>query len=157
MKLHTRCLSLVLLLAVQTTAFSAPVTFQVTLENFGPNGGVALTPLWVGFHSGNFDIYDVGSPAASFLERLAEDGNTAPITTAFGNANGRVQGTLPMPVFPGQSAVSSFTLESSGGVNNFFSYAAMVIPSNDFFVANADPLAIDVSMGLAAFGWRRRS
>ena len=30
-------------------------------------------------------------------------------------------------------------------MNNFFSFAAIVIPSNDFFVANADPLAIDVS------------
>ena len=39
----------------------APMTSQalqvkVTIENLAPVNGVYLTPLWVGFHDGSFDI-----------------------------------------------------------------------------------------------------
>ena len=37
-----------------------------------------------------------------------------------------------------------------GTANQFFSYATMVIPSNDFFLANANPNAIDLSSLLAS-------
>ncbi len=140
--------SLLLILTTASSARAAVVSFQVQVENIGPTGGVAITPVWVGFHSGNFDIYDSGSPAASFLESLAEDGNTAPISTAFGSGSGRVQATLatatPGPILPGQSVAQTFNLQDDGS-NRYISYGTMVIPSNDFFVANANPTAFDLS------------
>lgn len=30
----------------------------VNIENLAPQQGTFLTPVWVGFHNGNFDIYD---------------------------------------------------------------------------------------------------
>ncbi|MEA5552563.1 spondin domain-containing protein [Anabaena cylindrica UHCC 0172] len=56
---------------------------------------VVVTPLWVGFHDGNFDIFNLNESASSSLERLAEDGDTAPISNLFSSSgNGQVQGTF---------------------------------------------------------------
>ncbi len=144
----TRLASLLLALVCVGSTQAAIVNFSIQIQNIGPAGGVALTPVWVGFHSGNFDIYDSGAVALSFLERLAEDGDTSAITTAFGSGAGRIQATLataaPGPLLPGQTVSQTFALQDDGS-NRFFSYASMVIPSNDFFVANANPNAFDLS------------
>ena len=134
------------------TAIAAPLQLEVTVTSNVPAGGVAITPLWVGFHNGSFDSYDEGSGAAAALESLAELGMTGPISDVFsgtliGNAvDGRVQGVVADggPFFAGSSASSIFTLDDNGA-NNYFSYAAMVLPSNDFFVANGNPAAHDLS------------
>ncbi|TWT35025.1 PEP-CTERM motif protein [Thalassoglobus neptunius] len=137
--------------AVSSPSFAG--LFKVTITNNAPTGGAALAPVWVGFHDGTFDTYDGGSPASSSLESLAEDGNVSGISADFAaqQSNG-VQGTLatlpPPPIQPGQSVTQSFLL-SAGGNNSFFSYASMVLPSNDFFVANRNPQAHDIS---ALFG-----
>lgn len=157
---------------------AAVVNVNVTIENLAPTGGVAITPVWVGFHSGNFDSYNSGAAAgrvATGLERLAEDGNSSVLSTDFnagftyvdganmnnrvaatGSTAGRVDGGIgspsgPPPLQPGQSASSMFAIDD-GGANNFFSYAAMVIPSNDFFVANGSPTGIDLTALLAGGG-----
>jgi hypothetical protein len=144
----TRLASLLLFVVCAGSTQAAIVNFSIQIQNIGPAGGVALTPVWVGFHSGNFDIYDSGAAAPSFLENLAEDGATAAITTAFGSGAGRVQATLataaPGPLLPGQTVSQTFALQDDGS-NRFFSYASMVIPSNDLFVANANPNAFDLS------------
>jgi hypothetical protein len=123
------------------SSFAAAVQLQVTVQNNAPAGGVAITPLWVGFHDGSFDSYDGGSPAGWVLESLAELGMTGPIsdlfagTTMGGPIDGRVQGAIANggPTFAGGSATQQFTVDDAGA-NTYFSYAAMVLPSNDFFV-----------------------
>ncbi len=123
-------------------------TVQVTIENLTPAGGIFFTPVWVGFHDGNFDLYDLGSAATPGLERLAEDGTTSVLSDEFllsqtQGVDGVVTeaaGFAGAPVFdPGGRA--SLTLEVDATSNAFFSYATMVIPSNDAFVANANPQA----------------
>jgi hypothetical protein len=111
---------------------------EVTIENLAPVNGVYLTPLWVGFHDGSFDIYDIGAPAAEFLERIAEDGSTAEISAAF---TGAVQGTLSGPLAPGDITSFVFDLDAGLASSMYFSYASMVIPSNDAFIANGNPMA----------------
>ena len=135
-------------------ATAAPVQVEVTVTSNVPAGGVAITPVWVGFHNGTFDSYDGGTAAASSLEALAELGMTGPISDVFAGTlvgdplDGRVQGTLADPntgpIFAGGSASMTFALDD-GGANNYFSYASMVLPSNDFFIANGNPLAHDLS------------
>ena len=70
-----------LLLAVP--AFSLEV--ELTIETLVPEDGVFITPVWVGFHNGQFDSYDGGVSADLFpgLEEIAEDGNTAPLSASF--------------------------------------------------------------------------
>ena len=143
--------------AVLLAAFATPsVAFAqsnpsvvVTVENAQPSRGVFLTPPWLGIHDGTFDTYDGGALASiplggNEIESLAEDGNNGPITATFDarlpNAP-QVQG-LPGPagpLAPGDSASITFNVDPSS--DRYFSYASMIIPSNDFFIANGNPFA----------------
>ena len=121
------------------------IEVTVTIENLAPDDGNYLTPVWVGFHNGRFDIYDRREAASEELESLAEDGNTAPLMKLFDNAGyGNTQATILSdegipPLAPGETATMTFTLNRRDRHNRYFSYASMVIPSNDAFIANSHP------------------
>ncbi len=139
---------------------------EVTITNIAPTDGTAITPVWVGFHDGSFDSYNGGLTSQPGLERLAEDGNTMQIsedfannltyvsggmstTTASSQTGTRVQDTIgsmagPPPLQPGESETRIFDI-AVDGTNRYFSYASMILPSNDFFLANGNPLAHDLS------------
>ena len=140
-------------LAMASTA-TANTLVKVTIENLSPSDGLVITPLWVGFHDGMFDTFDLGSPTTPSLKRLAEDGNTGPITTDFLNSgDGVVTGTItgaglgpgtPPVIPPSTTAMSVFTLDENLPSSQYFSYAAMVVPSNDAFIGNENPLAFKI-------------
>lgn len=144
---------------------------RVDITSNAPDGGVALTPVWVGFHDGSFDSYNGGLSSQVGLERLAEDGNTAVISDDFlggytyiDNSSGpavsarvlssqagsqRVDGTIAStsgapPIEAGETTSALFDIDTSG-INRYFSYASMVLPSNDFYLANGNPFAHDLS------------
>lgn len=134
-------------------------TLRVTIENLAPSGGNFLTPLWVGFQNGSFDTYDIGAPILQpGLESLAEDGETAAISNDFANSGASVGnqratitgpgGAFDGPIDPGEKVTPNIDVDAA---NRYFSYAAMVIPSNDFFIANGDPLAYQVFDDAGAF------
>lgn len=138
------------LLALATCVPARAVSIQVTIENLAPANGTYLTPVWVGFHDGTFDLHDIGSAASAHLERLAEDGSTAPLSGAFTAAvTGGVDGTIANggPIAPGASVSQVFNLNALSGMNSYFSYASMIIPSNDAFIANGNPMAYSVFNG----------
>ena len=128
----------------------------VTIENLAPANGNFLTPHWVGFHDGEtFDTYNGGTPAETLpilgsdaIERLAEDGNTGPITEDFATLiPGGIQATIPGPngpIAPGDITQETFLLDSLSGGDRYFSYAAMIIPSNDFWYSNGNPKAHEI-------------
>ena len=136
------------------TSFTRAATVNVTVEveNLAPENGTYLTPVWIGFHDGNFDFIEIGSSASEGLQRLAEDGNTLVIGDEFldpelnaGTVNGTIfsGGAIP-PIAPGASASLTFTLDSEAFQSRFLSYASMVIPSNDAFIGNENPQAHQV-------------
>ena len=136
--------------AVATISFGAYVRAElvditVTIENLAPQFGTFQTPFWVGFHNGMFDTFDVGAAASSSLERLAEDGTTSFLSAEFVNSGfGSTEATITAdgaPFAPGAIASMSFSLDSNAAENAYFSYASMVIPSNDAFIGNDNPLA----------------
>ena len=150
--------SLTLAASAATAQTSLPSVI-VTVENAQPGRGVFLTPPWIAFHDGSFDTYDGGMPAnvplgGNEVEALAEDGNNAPLTQTFEqrlpNAPQRqgVPGATG-PLGPGDRA--SVTLRVDPTVDRYFSYASMVIPSNDAFIANGNPLAHQIFDGSGAF------
>ncbi|MEO1181978.1 MAG: spondin domain-containing protein [Cyanobacteria bacterium J06636_28] len=135
-------------MTTMATAASA-ATLRVTVENLAPINGGFLTPAWVGFHDGTFDLYNRGESLAGFtgLESLVEDGDTTELTNAFANEEpAGVQATLlsdgPPPLEPGE--LTSFLLDVDPATNQYFSYASMIIPSNDAFIANGNPLAHEI-------------
>ena len=145
-----------LLVSAFTLAGLASAQMQrvtVTLENLAPNLGTFQTPVWVGFHDGQFDTYDGGLPVNGqnalvpngAVERLAEDGSTGPLGVEFLNGGtGVVEGTIPGPagpIAPGDLAIGSFLMDPLAPTSRFFTYATMVIPSNDAFLSNGSPIA----------------
>lgn len=123
---------------------SGTYAVRVTVTNLAPASGTIQTPVWAAMQDGGFDLYDRGVPVSPELERLAEDGNTAPITGAFADSGAGVDTTIfgsNGPLFPGDSASHLFL---SSQDQRYFSYASMVIPSNDAFVANGNPMAHEI-------------
>lgn len=112
----------------------------VTITNLAPTDGTFQTPFWAAIHNGRFDVYDGNQAASAALERLAEDGNTAPLSDAFSASSARGQQTTIAgpngPIFSGDTASYTFIVDPTARSSRFFSYASMVIPSNDAFVAN---------------------
>ncbi len=148
---HRVALASAMALGTVTTmaASASAATLRVTVENLAPINGGFLTPAWVGFHDGSFDLYNRNESLADFtgLESLVEDGSTAQLTDAFAAANpDGVQATLlsdgPPPLEPGE--LTSFLLDVDPSTNQYFSYASMVIPSNDAFIANGNPFAHEI-------------
>jgi Ca2+-binding RTX toxin-like protein len=126
------------------------MTTQLTIEieNLAPTNGTLLTPVWFGFHDGIFDTYDRGRPVSPGLESVAEDGAVDLISrefnlAGFGTVQGAVLGTAgtPGPIDVGETASFTVTLDGSDPTSRFFSYASMIIPSNDFFIANGNERA----------------
>lgn len=134
------------ILALSPVASAASI--KITVDNLAPDNGTFLTPAWFGFHDGNFDLHDRDQPITPGLERLVEDGTIEPLNAEFAAAgNGVAQGAIlgtdltPGPIDPGESASFTLDLDSGAASSQYFSYASMVIPSNDFFIANGNPLA----------------
>jgi hypothetical protein len=105
-----------------------------------------VTPVWIGFHDGTFDTYDRNAALSPAMERLAEDGNNGPISGVFAEAEGTAFDLTvgSAPICPGQSSEVFVTVSIPVGTSFYFSYASMVLPSNDAFVANGNPMAHQV-------------
>ncbi|GJM25227.1 MAG: hypothetical protein DHS20C16_16420 [Phycisphaerae bacterium] len=145
-------LATMVLVAMSNMSANADM-LQVNIENTQSSGQFFFTPFWIAAHNGQFDSYNSGEMAPAFLTPLAELGSTAEISDAFSMspASGGAQGTVTAvsgmgdaPVFsPGES--TTFNLDvSNPSQNRYFSYASMVIPSNDLFVANGNPMEHEV-------------
>lgn len=129
----------------------AEVTISVT--NNHASGGFALTPFWLALHDGTFDMFDAGSPANAGVELLAELGDASGLNAAFA---GQGVSTLlpsggPVPPFrPGDSNATTLSV-AAPSQHRFLSYASMIVPSNDLFVANGNPAAFELFDPLGNF------
>ncbi|MEM7542263.1 MAG: spondin domain-containing protein [Pseudomonadota bacterium] len=141
----TRKTTATLLVALSVSLFSfssQAADVRVTITNNATAGGTYLTPLWVGFHNGTFNSFDVGAAASAGIEAIAEDGNPGPLGTLFaGNGQDGVIGGL---LAPGASASAEFSLNTDGS-NSYLSFASMVLPTSDFFIGNDAPRAISLA------------
>ncbi|MEO1601020.1 MAG: spondin domain-containing protein [Pseudomonadota bacterium] len=133
-------------------AVGAGEAITVTVTNTLGEGGTFFTPVWFGFHDGeNFDLFDTGSAASLGLERLAEDGSVEGIAAEFNaqTGDGGVDATIvggtgvPGPIDPGESATFTINVDPTQVGNGFFTWATMVIPSNDAFLAVPDNALAD--------------
>lgn len=119
---------------------AAVVFVDVTVENLAPANGISFAPLHVGFHGGSFDAFDLGGVAGAGIVSVAEGGSGDVWQADFAAADpGAVRGTVGGLLQPGQTA--SLRLVVDPLVNPYFTFASMVVPSNDFFIGNDSPTA----------------
>lgn len=153
-----RCAALVAASAA-SLSMAQTLPLRVTVENLAPSNGVNLTPFWVGFHGGSFDLFNLNEANTRVgVERVAEDGDVGAIRGEFlAEASSGVDGVVAAPggfagapVFePGETAHADFAVNPLTG--RYFSYLSMIIPSNDAFVGNANPTAFELFDGAGAF------
>lgn len=129
-------------------ASAASLTISVT--NVSGQGGLYLTPLYASFHNGSFDAFSAGSPASAGVEALAEEGGVDGVRAERIAADaGSQEAVLANPagfggapvLDPGETASVEIDVDVA---NRFFSFLSMVIPSNDTFIGNDDPLAYEL-------------
>lgn len=125
-------------------AKGAIVDVTVTFENLAPTNSVSFAPLRVGFNNGTFDSFDINTAATAPIISVAEGGSGSDWFPAFAAADpGAVLGTVAGtggPFLPGGSNSATFRIDTD--VNQFFTFASMVVPSNDLFIGNDNPAGI---------------
>ena len=157
-----------LIVLVLVSVAQAQTTFQIEITNNQPANGFYLTPTWFGLHDGNFDYFDAGSAASNSTMLLAEDGVLdngmgGGLINDFANVQiGGSQGVAfgpsgfgsgagqPPVIDPGETATLLLSTNSPD-IFRYLSYSSMVIPSNDAFIGNDDPLQLEIFDALGNF------
>lgn len=112
--------------AGQTSSYAVTITNITQTQTF--------TPIILATHKPSIALFELGSAAGNELEILAESGNTAPLALLLDGAGSSVRDiqTGDTLLGPGES----ITFEIQGDPRReFLSVAAMLIPTNDTFVA----------------------
>lgn len=105
--------------------------YEVTVTNL--TRGQTFTPIMVATHAKGVRIFSLGEPASEELARLAEGGDTMPLADhlrAMPTVKDVVNSGGPLP--PGESVT---VLVKAGKRFNHISLAAMLVPTNDGFMA----------------------
>lgn len=106
-------------------------TYEVTITNL--TKGQIFTPVLAATHRNSIAFFEPGTPASEELELLAENGATDPLNDLLMSVPDLVQDTSGTgPIMPG--ATVTFMIEGSNRFNRL-SFAAMLLPTNDSFVA----------------------
>ncbi len=131
---------------------ASAVQVAVTVRNAAPENGIWAVNPWIGVHDGTFDAFDSGSAASAAVEAASEDGNGSLLAAAFATSQPDGFGAvIPGPIAPGSTHTQIFDLDPSNPAHRFLSYFAMIIPSNDAFWANDNPVAYPIFDGAGTF------
>lgn len=126
--------------ALCASAQADVVNVTVTVQNLAPVNSISFAPLHVGFNNGSFDAFNLGGVATAPIISVAEGGAGGAWQAAFAAADpGATRGTIGGLLLPGAASSLSFTVDTT--LNPFFTFAAMAVPSNDFFIGNDSPTA----------------
>jgi hypothetical protein len=109
-----------------------------TITNLAAPNSIAFAPTHLGFHRGVFDAFNIGTTAGPGIVSVAEGGAGGQWQADFAAADPMAtRGIIGGALLPGQSRSQSFVVNA--GLNKYFTFATMVIPSNDFFLGNDNP------------------
>lgn len=106
--------------------------YEVTITNI--TRGQTFTPQLVTTHSRRVALFELGAPSSDGLALLAEAGDTSGVTQDLLNAGSRVSDVQTIPGLLAPGASVSTTVEATF-YHRRLSVAAMLIPTNDTFVA----------------------
>jgi hypothetical protein len=127
-----------LLGSLTTTSHAVLKAVTISFTNTSPANTYSFAPFRFGFNSGVYDSFNNGQTATAGIISIAEGGSGSAWIPAFQAADPTaVIGALGAPILPGQTFTSTFQFETN--TNPFFTFASMVIPSNDAFIGNDNP------------------
>lgn len=134
--------------ASETSTVHVRISFQTYPVDPLGNDALMVSPLWYGFHNGEFDAFQIGQMASEELRTFAENwGQVEGLTEAFDarQPNG-VTGSIENLDWRGTGLDPSNQLiaEVHPIQNRFFSYLGRLTPSDDGFVGNDDPHRIEL-------------
>ena len=150
-KIRSFLLLIALTVGWSSNVQAAIIMVTVTFQNLAPTNSVGFAPLRVGFHNGTFDSFNSGTVATAPIISISEGGSGSAWFPAFSAAEpNAVLGTVGGALVPtgnagggfASSASQTFTVDTN--VNQFFTFAAMAIPSNDLFIGNDNPAAFRI-------------
>lgn len=133
-----RALAAAAALGASSAAGAVTLAVTVTAANLAPANGVSFAPLHLGFHAGTFDVFDIGDIATEPIISVAEGGVGGAWQSALAAQDpGATRGIIGGALQPGETRASTFIVDTAA--NPFFTFASMVVPSNDFFIGNDSP------------------
>lgn len=127
---HTLISKLTVLGFLGAGMLSQAALIEISLESTGP---MALAPSWAQFSSTPDPVVQGGATASAGLELLAELGDPSLL---IGERGGQ---TLFGPTLAG--AVNT-TVVPVANTDNYFNFAAMILPSNDWFVGTGGQVPV---------------
>lgn len=133
MRLASRLIAAAAAVLLGAGAASADRTYTVTITNV--TKGQTFTPILVVTHAPRVRLFEPGEPASPELEILAEAGDTGPQSAALEGLGRHAVGdvrTIGGLLGPGETTSVEVT---AGRGHRHLSLAAMLIPTNDNFVA----------------------
>ncbi len=143
-----------LLLTAALFPAAAAQAYEVTISfaNLSGANGAAISPFFIALHNGSYTAFNSASTTASAaLAHLAETGDGSQLATQFASLdpNGQsaevkasVNGFGPGIYLPG--GTGSITLNLDPTQDQYLSYYAMVVPSNDRFVGTESPTTVQL-------------
>jgi hypothetical protein len=123
---------------VCSAASAAQVELTITVENLAAPNSVSFAPLHFGVHNGTFDAFDIGTAPGAGIISVAEGGSGTVWQSDFAAAEPMAtRGTVGGLLQPGEMRSLSVMVDTT--MNQNFTFASMVVPSNDFFIGNDSP------------------
>lgn len=148
MRLKPHVLFAATVTAAVFAATADAATLRVTITNTAAPNGFAITPVYAAVHDGSFDAFTEGEAASQGVETIAELGSPADLPAERLAADpdavaGVVFGPTIPPLLAGQSGSVDITVGDPSR-QRFFTFLSMIVPSNDTFIGNDDPLAFEL-------------
>jgi hypothetical protein len=122
-------------LALVASVVSSPVfaaDMSVSVSNL--TRGLYFTPLLVGAHQADSNLFTSGTAASSSLQMMAEGGNTSDLATDLTAINTTIiENPASGLLGPGASTISNINTDAATN-NTQLNVVAMMLPANDGFI-----------------------
>lgn len=130
MKMRLSAVALSLSLALSAPVSARNQNVEVEISNL--TNGIYFTPLLIAAHNPYFHLYQIGTPASTSLQAMAEGGDLTGLIAEVDAADGNyVENPADGVLAPGASTTAVLEV---GSDSRRLSVAAMLLPTNDGFV-----------------------
>jgi len=121
--------TLVAIALLNTASFAKEINVKI----LNLTSGIYFTPLLVSAHKSEAKLFAAGTPSSLNLQKMAEGGNISGLEADLSDANANsVSNPASGLLAPGKSTTVSITTDAG---NDYLSIVAMMLPTNDGFVA----------------------